>query len=514
MTVGSTSPTGPAADDTEAGVDVVVVGSGNAGASAALAARERGCSVLVVDRAPIEWAGGNSYFTAGAFRTTYDSLDDIRRLVAMSDEEAAAIDIPAYSVEDFRGDLARVTEGRADPALSDVVAGEAASALAWLAAAGVEWELMAARQSFAVGGRRRYWGNLVIGARGGGKGLVEAEHIAMRNAGIRIGFETAFDDFITEERQVRGVVVASGGRRRAIPAGAVILASGGFQADPARRAAYLGPGWDLAKVRGTPWNTGGPLFRALDLGAAPSGHWSGAHAISWDAAAPASGDRVVTNRYSRQGYPFGLMVNREGRRFVDEGADFRNYTYARYGAEVLRQSGALAYQLFDADSIQYVSSVDYDTAVSSRTEAQSLDALAATIDVDAPTLLASIAAFNASVNDRPFDPTIKDGRGTVGIEPPKSNWALPLTRPPFVAFAVTCGITFTFGGLRVDSQAAVVGSDGRPIDGLFAAGEIVGGLFYHNYPGGSGLTAGTVLGRRAGAAAAAIAIAGRQAAAG
>lgn len=489
--------------DPESDIDVLVLGSGNAGASAALAAREMGCSVLVIDRAPKEWAGGNSYFTAGAFRSTYGSIDDIRPLVAMSDEEAATIDLPAYAVDDFRRDLSRVTEGRADPVLTDLVAGDAASALAWLAGAGVGWELMAARQSFAVAGRRRYWGNLVIGARGGGKGLVEAEHRAMQQAGIEVRFDTAFEDFITDEGRVSGAIVVNGGRRSAIQAGAVVLASGGFQADTSRRAAYLGPGWDLAKVRGTPWNTGGPLFRALDLGAAPAGHWSGAHAISWDAAAPASGDREITNRYSRLGYPFGLIVNREGRRFVDEGADFRNYTYARYGAEMLRQSGALAYQLFDGESIKYVNPIDYDTAVSSRSEAQSIDALAAKIDVDAPNLVATIAGYNASINAHPFDPTIKDGKGTVGVEPPKSNWALPLVRPPFVAFAVTCGITFTFGGLRIGPDAAVIGGDGRPIDGLFAAGEIVGGLFFHNYPGGSGLTAGTVIGRRAGSSAAA-----------
>ncbi|HEV7604863.1 MAG TPA: FAD-dependent oxidoreductase, partial [Candidatus Limnocylindrales bacterium] len=163
MTPGSAIGSAPSVDDSEAHVDVLVVGSGNAGAAAALAARKAGCSVLVIDRAPPEWAGGNSYFTAGAFRTTYASLDDLRGLVKMSDEDAAAIDLPPYGVDDFRLDLARVTEGRADPVLAELVTREAASALTWLAAAGVEWELLAARQSFAVGGRRRYWGNLVIG---------------------------------------------------------------------------------------------------------------------------------------------------------------------------------------------------------------------------------------------------------------------------------------------------------------------------------------------------------------
>ena len=489
--------------------DVVVVGSGNAGACAALAARERGATVLIVEKAPSDWVGGNSYFTAGAFRTKYDTLEDLRPLLDITDEEASRIDLPPYTGEDFTADMQRVTQGRTDPVLAEIVVKEAPELLTWLAHAGVRWELMAARQSFDVGGRRRYWGNLVIGSSGGGRGLVEAEQEALRRAGVTVRFDTAFEGFEWQDGRISGVTVISDRRRYTIPARTVVLASGGFQADPSRRASFLGAGWDLAKVRGTPYNTGDPLFRALDIGAEAAGHWSGCHAISWDAAAPSTGDRALTNRYSRQGYPFGLIVNRDGCRFVDEGADFRNYTYARYGAEVLRQPGAVAYQLFDAESLRYVNPVDYDTAGRSRVEARSVDELAAALDVDASEMISTVNAFNRAAGPEPFDPTVKDGKRTRGLEPPKSNWALPLTEAPFVAFAVTCGITFTFGGLRIDEHGAVLGAGGRRIDGLFAAGEIAGGLFYHNYPGGSGLTAGSVIGRRAGRMAAIVAAARR-----
>ena len=491
--------------------DVVVVGSGNAGASAALAASEAGARVLIVDKAPRAWAGGNSAFSAGAFRTTYGSLDDLRPMLELSDRTAETIDLPAYSAADFRSDLVRVTEGRTDPVLAGLVADESSAAVAWLARAGVAWRLMEERQSFVVDGRRRFWGNLVLGATGGGRGLIQCEHRALARRGVESWFDTPFLELDRRDGRISGVIVEREGRRLAVPAGAVVLAAGGFEADPRRRAGLLGPRWDLAKVRGTPYNTGEVLFSALAAGAAAEGHWSGCHAISWDAAAPATGDRELTNRFSRQAYPFGLMVNREGRRFVDEGADFRNYTYARYGALVLDQPGAVAYQLFDAVSIGYVSRIDYDTADRSRVEAPTVEALAEALGIDRRALTGTVEAFNRAVGSTPFDPTIKDGKATTGLDIPKSNWALPLTAPPFVAFAVTCGITFTFGGLRITTDGAVVGTGGRPLPGLFAAGELVGGLFYHNYPGGSGLTAGTVIGRRAGASAARAAMSGRAA---
>ena len=280
-----------------------------------------------------------------------------------------------------------------------------------------------------------------------------------------------------------------------------MLAAGGFESNPQMRAAQLGPNWDVAKVRGTPHNTGEVLRAALAHGAQAYGHWSGCHAIQWDAGAPPTGDRELTNRYSRQSYPVAIVVNADGERFIDEGADFRNYTYAKYGAEVLRQPQGIAAQIFDANTVQMLRTIDYEAPGATRVDADTLAGLAAKLDIDPERFERTVAEFNAAIGPGDFDPTIKDGKGTQGIDPPKSNWALPVERPPFTAFPITCGITFTFGGVRVDEDARVLDSGGRPLPGLFAAGELVGGLFFHNYPGGTGLTAGAVYGRRAGYAA-------------
>jgi tricarballylate dehydrogenase len=191
---------------------------------------------------------------------------------------------------------------------------------------------------------------------------------------------------------------------------------------------------------------------------------------------------------------------------VDEGADFRNYTYAKYGRVILEQPAQTAWQIFDQKVVHLLRD-EYRIREITKVEADSLEELAAKmVDVDGPALLAELRAYNASVRtDVPFDPTVKDGRCTEGLAVPKSNWANTLDTPPYLAFQTTCGITFTFGGIRIDPHSRALGVDGEPVRGLFAAGEVIGGLFYHNYPGGTGLTSGSVFGRRAGIAAAAVA---------
>ncbi len=488
--------------------DVIIVGAGNAALCAAHAAREQIGRVLVLEKAPRAWAGGNSYFTAGATRTTYTDLSDLLPLLDNPDDpRLAATDLAPYTPEDFAADMHRVTEGRCDPELTAIMVQEIAPATRWLREKGIRWRLMYDRQSFAVGGRHQFWGNLTLGVLDGGAGLIAQHFAAAESAGLEIRCEHAVIGLLRDDAgAVNGVVCDTPGGRAAFRAGAVVLASGGFEADPSRRAMYLGPNWDVAKVRGTPYNTGEGLQLALDAGAQPYGHWSGCHAIQWDAAAPPFGDLELTNLLSKQSYPQAIVVNREGRRFLDEGADFRNYTYAKYGAEILKQPGALAYQLFDAKTAPLLRQDEYCAPGVSRFEATTIRDLARAIGVDPAALARTVEEYNAAITPDEFNPAIKDGKRTIGLTPPKSNWALPLDTPPFLAFAVTCGITFTFGGVRIDADARVLDRAGRPVPGLHAAGELVGGLFYHNYPGGSGLASGMVFGRRAGATAAGFAL--------
>jgi tricarballylate dehydrogenase len=483
---------------------VVVVGGGNAALCAAISAAENGARVTLLERAPFELRGGNTRFTAGAMRAVYDGVDDLRRLMPdLTAHEIARTDFARYSDTDFFDDLGRVTQYRCDPALAERLVNDSFPTLLWMHGHGVRFLPLYGRQSFEVAGRVRFWGGLTIEAWGGGPGLVDALTQIATAAGVRLLYGARAVDLQMEGGAINAVRVRRDNADEILAADAVVLASGGFEANPAWRARYLGPGWDLARVRGTRFNTGDGIRMGIDVGAATRGHWSGCHAVGWDANAPEFGDLAVGDGFQKHSYPFGIMVNTRGLRFVDEGADFRNFTYAKYGHEILRQPGQVAWQVFDA-KVKHLLRDEYRIRAVTRFSADSIDALAEKIDgLDAAQFCRTVAAFNAAVDrSTPFDPTRKDGRGTRAIELPKTNWANPLDTPPYEAYAVTCGITFTFGGLHVDAETRVISEEGAPIPGLYAAGELVGGLFYFNYPGGTGLTSGAVFGRRAGAAAA------------
>jgi tricarballylate dehydrogenase len=490
--------------------DVVVVGAGNAAMCAALAARGAGASVIVAERAPIHERGGDTAFTAGAMRVVYRDVDDLRALMPdLSASDIEKSDFGEYSTERFFEDMARVTNYRADPDLVDVLVRESHETLLWMTSHGVRFAPAYGRQAFNIDGRFRFWGGLTVEVVGGGRGLVDAEHEAARNAGVEIRYNTRARSLVGEDHRVRGVVVSTDGDRQKISAGAVVLACGGFQANTEWRTRYLGPGWDLAKVRGTRFNVGDGHRMALEADASSAGHWSGCHAVGWDRNAPEFGDLAVGDGFQKHSYPFGIMVNARGERFVDEGADFRNYTYAKYGSVILAQPEQFAWQVFDQKTLHLLRD-EYRIRQVTRVEAPTLEKLAAKLDgVDAAAFVREVERYNTAVRmDVPFDPTVKDGRGTVGLDVPKTNWAMTIDEAPFVAYQVTCGVTFTFGGVRITpSDAQVVSTGGDPIPGLYAAGEIVGGLFFHNYPGGTGLTAGSVFGRIAGRAAARAAMA-------
>jgi tricarballylate dehydrogenase len=484
--------------------DVVVVGAGNAAFAAAAAAKAAGASVLVLERAPEALAGGNTRFTAGAMRLAYDGVDDLRRLMPdLTDEEAAQTDFGAYTEAQFFEDMGRVTEYRTDPELCELLVTGSKPTMLWMQGLGHRFAPIWGRQAFKVDGRFRFWGGLTVEAASGGPGLVEAWTRIARREGIEVAYGARALSLIADDGGVHGVRVKQCGRTRDVPAKAVVLAAGGFQANTEWRTRYLGPGWDLAKVRGSRFNTGDGLRMALEIGAMPYGQWSGCHAVQWEKNAPEFGDLAVGDGFQKHSYPFGVLINARGERFLDEGADFRNYTYARYGREVLAQQRQFAWQVFDA-KVRHLLRDEYRIRQVTRVSADTLEELCAKLeDTDGERALETLRAFNAAVRtDVAFDPNVKDGRGTEGLRVPKSNWANPLDTPPFEAYAVTCGITFTFGGLRIDRTGAVLDVDLEPIRGLYAAGELVGGLFYENYPGGTGLMAGAVFGRIAGASAA------------
>ena len=480
--------------------DVVVIGGGNAGFSAVHAALERGRRVVLLERGTPEMAGGNSWYTAGATRIAHGGLDDLRPLI-VDDERIATSEVPPYSADDYRDDLAKVTDGRNDPDLTEVLVSESFDTVRWLVSKGLRYRLMYERQAYErPDGSYLFWGGLHIGNVGGGVGLIEDHTRAAEQGGASIRYDAREVALLTEDDRVIGVSYRIGdGDQRVIHADSVVIASGGFEANAELRERYLGQGWEHAKVRGTPYNTGELILQALAIGAAKGGDWSTCHSTAWDAGHPHNeSNRELTNRLTRQSYPLGIYVNNRGERFVDEGADFRNYTYAKYGGVILRQPGSIAYQIFDATTTPLLRAEEYEMPGISVVTAESIAELATAIGVDAARLEHTVSEFNASIDvSQPFDPTVKDGR-RADVTPPKSNWASEIATPPFAAYPVTCGITFTFGGLRGDVDGRVLREDGTPIPGLFAVGEALGGLFSGNYPGGSGLAAGMVFGRRAG----------------
>ena len=485
---------------------VIVVGAGNAALCAALSAREHGAEVTVLEKAPEGERGGNTYFTGGGFRFPYEGMDDILRIIPdLSTAEIERVDVGAYPLAQFRDDLARVTDGLIDDGMASTLVREAAPTIEWLHGQGVKFTLMTGRQANEVEGKLVFYGGLTVEAVGAGKGLSDQEFEAAERVGVDIRYGAKVVNLLRDGRRIRGVELWTEDEVEELGADAVVLAAGGFEANIEMRTRYLGPGWDMAKVRGSRFNTGDAIQAAIDAGAQPFGNWSGAHAVAWDLNAPPTGNRIVADLYQKHSYPYGLIVNVNGERFVDEGADIRNYTYAKYGRAILSQPERVAFQLFDQRTAHLLRD-EYHVRQVTMAQADTLDELADSLGVDADGLRRTVDEYNQSCPEHgvdDFNPSTLDGVGTRGVSPPKSNWALPFDSPPYLGYAVTCGITFTFGGLKIDPRSGqVLDTEDRPMAGLYAAGELVGGLFYNNYAGGSGLMAGSVFGRIAGRSAA------------
>ena len=484
--------------------DVVVVGAGNAALCAAISAKEQGAAkVLMLEKAPIDERGGNSLFTAGGFRFVHAGLDDLRSdiLDDLSEAEASQIVLPVLKKEDYLEDLRRVTEGQTDDTLSELLVGRSRDTMRWLRHNRVRFLPMFGRQSFRVEGKHHFYGGVNIEAVGGGWGLVDQLIKQAERVGIEIRYATAMRRLLQDRSgAVTGVHVMGPDGYADIHAKTVVLACGGFEANPEMRVRYYGAGWESCLVRGTRYNTGDGLCAALDIDAQAFGGWSTCHAVQWDISAPPFGDRVVLDNFQKHSYPIGIIVNLKGERFVDEGADYRNHTYAKYGREVMKQPKRTAVQIFDAKTIDMVRD-EYRIHQVTKAEAPTIEELAAKLEIDVNGLSRTVRDFNAACKPGKYNPAILDGVSTSGITPPKSNWALPLDKPPYTGFVVTCGITFSFGGLRVNAHCEVQNTSDRTIPGLYAAGEIVGGIFYENYLGGAGLMSGAVFGRIAGSSA-------------
>jgi tricarballylate dehydrogenase len=475
--------------------DVIVIGGGSAAHEAAVAARYHGAQrVIMLEKAPQSQSGGNACFSGTGFRFVFEP-QEIQEIVGLTDEEYSKLRIHPYTADDFLGDLRRVTRDRIDLELATMLVGDSNEAIRWSKEVGLRWQL---QPGIEKDGLRYFAPGIPIHPLNLGGGLTNGLsqmalwwQIAEGYGGVELRYNSKVIGFLGDESGVTGVRVLSPDGVYEIEAHATIACSGGFQANPEMRARYLGPNADIMKTRGSRHDTGEVLQMMLGLGAASAGNWQGAHASPIDAGAAEVESGDPANRY---GYCWGITVNSLAQRFIDEGEAEISYTYAKTGWAVLREPGGVAYQLGDA---KHPMTYMPDEPLF----ADSIKELAGLISVDPTLLAATIEEFNAAIDiSIPYDRTVRDGRRTNGLSPDKSNWAISLDTPPYFAIPVTGGITFTFGGVKVDTNAQVVANGGRPIPGLYASGDVVG-LFFHNYASMTGQTRNLVFSRRAAAAA-------------
>ena len=483
--------------------DVVVIGGGSAAFEAAVAARQAGAErVLMLEKAPEAEYGGNARYSGTGFRFWHQGAREIRELLSDVDEDYfSTFTIEPYSEADFLHDLNKMTLSRIDQSLARTLVQESNTAVHWMKETGIRFELL--KEHAKVNGKRYLERGIAIHVAGGGIGQLKQWRKISEGLGVEIRFNSPVTAIHGNLHRVEGVKVASETGEYDIVARSIIACAGGFQASPEMRARYLAGNIDFVKVRGSKHDTGEVLRQLVGLGAATDGQWQAAHMSPVDAMAPPfetpQHEDGRGNTQSRYDYPFGITVNALGLRFFDEGEAQHSYTYAKTGRAVLGQPGSVAWQLYDQQGIRRRR---YPHHKATFEEAESITALARKIGIEPEVLNHTVSSFNEACSaEVGYDPTRMDGKSTHGLEITKSNWAIPLNEPPYRAYPVACGITFTFGGLKINSRAQVLNTMHEPIHGLYATGDIVG-LFFHNYPSFTGQTRNAVFGRLAGVGAA------------
>jgi len=446
--------------------DVLVIGGGNAGLCAAITAQRAGARVLVLESATKDFRGGNSRHTR-----------DIRYM-----HEAATNYVTGrYSKEEFWEDLRQVTGGETNELLARLTIQASEDLGDWMPANGVRW------QKPLRGTLHLAKSNLFM--LGGGKAMMNAYYETASRLGVEIAYETE----VSELKMCDGGFLSAccNGGRREIQAKALVVASGGFEANIPWLKEYWGDAADNFIIRGTKHNQGRMLKELLDHGAKPVGDPRGCHAVALDARAPKFDGGIVTRLDS---VPFGIVVNKEVKRFYDEGEDFWPKRYAIWGGLIARQPDQIAYSIVDAKALPR-----FMPSVFPPIEAESIPELASALGLDSSALATAVSEFNQAVRPGAFDPGILDNCRTEGIDPPKSHWARPIDSPPYYGYPLRPGITFTYLGVTIDEQARVIMQDERAAKNIFAAGEIMAGnILRKGYLGGFGLTIGAVFGRIAG----------------
>lgn len=479
--------------------DVVVIGGGSSAFEAAVSAKTAGAGhVVMLEKAPEVEYGGNARYSGTGFRFVHNGTEEMREMVPDIDEDYfRSLNIAPYTREDFLADLDRVSQGRMDQTLAETLVDESNTAVHWMKDAGIKWEFL--KEHALVDGKRYFERGIAIHVAGGGLGQLTQWREIAEGLGIEIRFESPVSAVHGNMHRIEGVHVCGGDGEYDLSARAVIACAGGFQASPEMRARYLSGNTDFVKVRGSKHDTGEVLRYLVELGAMTGGQWQSGHMSPIDANAPDFETPQHSdgrgNTQSRYDYPYGITVNALGLRFFDEGEAQHSYTYAKTGRAILAEPGSTAYQIYDRKGEKLRR---YPHHPATFEEADTIGELAVKVGLAPEVLVRTVETFNAACSDDvAFDPTKPDGKCTKGLDVPKSNWAMRIDEPPFRAFPVTCGITFTFGGLKVNPRAQVLNTLHEPIKGLYASGDILG-LFFYNYPSFTGQTRNAVFGRIAG----------------